>query len=100
MSALIPYDEELKAQLAAMPDGPKPFDVDCPKCGAKIGFGCTATSGYGAKTHMARWKAVGVERPDHEDRHRSYLDGVLRELERKSRNLEGLHAKMIGNSAP
>lgn len=68
-------------RLPDVPDGPKPLDVACLQCGAHIGVGCDTGTGWGARTHAARWREVGVSKPAHEDRHRDYLDGQRRRLE-------------------
>jgi hypothetical protein len=76
------YDEHIRSRLETNP-GPKPLDVACPHCSAAIGRGCKTKSSYGAKTHLARWHAVGVKIPSCEDRERDYLSNTLMRLEYK-----------------
>lgn len=81
-------ERALEEKLKALPDGPKPRDVACSFCGAKEGRNCIATtSSYPARTHVARWEAVGITKPTHLDRDRDNVDGELRDLRRKLENL-------------
>lgn len=70
------------------PPGPLPLNAECPYCGAKVGYSCVSrnhTKGtWAAKTHLARWKAVGVNQPDYDDRHRDYWDYKKRARDRIS----------------
>lgn len=59
-----------------------PLDVECARCGAGVGRGCHTGTGYAAKTHVARWRAVGISEPDGADRQRDYEDSQRRRLER------------------
>jgi hypothetical protein len=77
---VVPYDEDVNQRLAELP-GPKPRDAPCPLCGAAIGVECTTRTGYSARTHAPRWRAVGVSKPSDEDRSRDHLDGERRRLE-------------------
>lgn len=42
-----------------------PRDIQCPRCNAAVNHGCRSTLNafMSARTHVARWKAIGVERP-------------------------------------
>lgn len=77
------YGEFIAERLAEVPDGPKPLDVSCPRCGAGVGHRCHTHSGYATSTHSGRWKAVGIGKPSHGDRHRDHWDGERRALARK-----------------
>lgn len=62
-----------------------PLDAECPHCQAPVGKGCVSRNirgTWGAKTHQARWKAVGVETPTYEDRARDYQDFKKRQQDR------------------
>lgn len=64
---------------------PVPLDVECPRCGAKVGRSCVShshTGTWAARTHSLRWKAIGIEKPTPEDRSRDYWDFKKREQER------------------
>lgn len=69
---------------------PLPLDVACPRCGAKVGNDCTTvnadgrSTAWGAATHAARWKAVGIAKPSPEDRTRDYEDSKRRQAERRA----------------
>lgn len=81
-------ERELEEKLKALPDGPKPRDVECSFCGAKSGRHCTSTtSSYPARTHAARWEAVGIMKPSQLDKDRDNADGELRDLRRKLVNV-------------
>ena len=60
--------------------GPLPRDVECPRCQAKAGWGCTTVdadgqvTSWGASTHHARWKAVGVRKVTMADLDRDWKD--------------------------
>ena len=72
---------------------PLPREVECPRCGAKVGHGCTTVSRTGlwrAKTHIKRWKAIGIDKPDMDDLHRNYCDGQDRDFEINQRAYEAL----------
>ena len=65
--------------------GPLPLDVECPRCQSPVGRGCVSRNirgSWAAKTHLARWKAVGVNTPDYDDRARDYQDFKKREQDR------------------
>lgn len=55
-----------------------PRDVSCPHCEAQVNFGCHSPSHYGARTHSARWKAIGIVKPNYDQTHADYLDGIER----------------------
>jgi hypothetical protein len=77
-------ERDLESKLEAMPEGPKPRDVACPYCNAKVGHSCgSTTSAYPARTHVARWEAVGISKPNLTDWDRDNADGNLRDLRRK-----------------
>lgn len=78
---VVPRDEFVAQRLAELPPGPKPRDVPCPLCGAAMGIECRTRTGYGARTHAPRWRAVGVLKPSDEDHSRDYWDGERRKLE-------------------
>jgi hypothetical protein len=81
-------EHELEQRLKALPDGPKPRDVDCGFCGAKPGYHCkSTTSSFPARTHVARWEAVGISKPTYLDKDRDVVDGDLRDLRRKLASL-------------
>lgn len=47
-----------------MGDTPKTASaVECPRCGAKPEYDCRSKTGRYARTHKARWNAVGIKRP-------------------------------------
>lgn len=82
MSLSGPSSSEEESRKAA---GPLPLDVECPRCQASAGRGCVSRNIRGtwaAKTHLARWKAVGVDTPDYDDRARDYQDFKKREQDR------------------
>ena len=81
-------EHKLEQRLKALPEGPKPRDVSCSFCGAKAGSHCTSTtSAHPARTHVARWEAVGITNPTYLDKDRDIVDGELRDLRRKLANL-------------
>ena len=48
-----------------------PFTVECPRCGAQPRCGCISKSAkgtFGARTHIARWSAIGIHKPSEEQR--------------------------------
>jgi hypothetical protein len=52
--------------MAVTRTDPDPLSIECPQCGAAPGGACATrkTSDWGtARTHTARWRAVGIERP-------------------------------------
>lgn len=53
--------------------GPLPQAIPCPHCHAPALVPCGTPTGYGATTHRGRWRAVGVDDPDDEDRRRDLL---------------------------
>lgn len=65
-----------------------PLDVDCPRCGRKVGWDCVTvdTNGeptvYYAAPHAQRWKAAGIAKPGADDRTRAYEDSKRRQAER------------------
>lgn len=42
-----------------------PRDIECPWCGAAVNHGCRSRTGsfWHAKTHIARWRAIGIYKP-------------------------------------
>lgn len=92
-----PYNETVAKRLAEIPEGPKPRDVPCSTCGAKIGRESTTRTGYGTSTHAPRWRAVGVSKPSDDDRGRDYWDGERRKLEEIDARYDGPHAKLYGS---
>jgi len=47
--------------LPPMVDPPTlPSHIECPRCGARPGYGCQTATGFTAATHRDRWEAVGI----------------------------------------
>ena len=91
---MVPYDEVMAQRIAEIPDGPRPRDVVCPLCGAAVGAGCRARTGYPARTHAPRWRAVGIARPSHDAVDRDYWDGEHRKLEAIRKQYDGMHKQL------
>lgn len=76
--------------MSALAEGPLPRMAPCPTCGARPPITCRTPAGYPARTHAARWAAVDVLRPNHDDLHRDYLHGLVvlhaRRLQNGQRN--------------
>lgn len=64
-----------------------PGDHKCPKCGAKPGFYCKARPNdiWAAKTHIARWRAAGINKPTASDILDDEYDMRQRQLKRAPR---------------
>jgi hypothetical protein len=75
--------------------GNLPRDVECPLCGARVGWHCSTRSNTGlwrARTHTARWRAVGIKKPTQDDLTADYEDGKRRDLEATRVALERVSA--------
>lgn len=59
-------------------------DVYCPTCNARPGYGCKTKTGWGARMHATRFKAVGVPE-DHEARMAAWSVIEKAETERRAR---------------